>query len=485
MESVTGTADIIKTLVAIVEEKDRHLRGHAERVAATCARFSKKIGMSDAVETISLAALLHDIGMIFLPRELLEHTEAFSEDEMAVVRHHPVIAERIVANLKTLNEVLPVIRSHHEAYDGSGYPDGLTGDAIPKLARILSLADAYHAMTAQRSHRRARSTADALEQIRQRSGSVYDPELTGRFVEFIQSDTRISAPAPAKTENAESNTAALNTVITKIMLQFRQQNIELPVLPQIIQEAETIISSPNASADDLAQVIERDAVITFRLLAVANSPVYRGTDKITTIRQAVLRLGMQESRNIIAAIATKSIYGTGHPQFKLLLEKMWLHSLACGYAARALAGKLQEKNKETFFLLGLLHDIGKPLLVNALTAELENLDRYETGTVAHSIQEVHRRFGSILLLRWGFPREYVRVAEQHENEDVNPGARREVLIVNLANNLTRAIGCSMFDEPDLEPAGLASATLLGVDAAAIDHVREIVCYLMQETATMF
>ncbi len=487
MASETKTAGLVRALVAVIEEKDVYLRGHSERVANTCSQFLKKISRPQKeIEQITLAALLHDIGMIYLPQDLLEKPGRLSEDEQVLVRKHPLVAERILAPIDAVHEAVPIIRSHHEAYDGSGYPEGLSGETIPLGARILSLVDAYHAMTSPRPHRPALSMEEALDLLKKESGLRYDPELIEPFQEFIR--TTIGTARTAQAENRHTIAASsdrLSTAITEIMLQFRDENIDLPVLPQIIQQTEEILNRSDSGADELAHIIENDAVISFRLLAAANSPVYRASDKISSVKQALMRMGMQEARNIIAAIAAKNMYSTGHAAFKMLLEKIWLHSLACAYGSRALARVLQCEDIETHFLMGLLHDIGKPLIINALTERLDAVDGLSIADVVKNIQEVHCRFGSILLLRWGFDRSFVKVAEQHEDPSFFASTKKEVLIVNVANNVTRTLGYSQFEDKNLDLLALPSVRELGLDKDTIDYLRSAVQFMMQETATVF
>jgi len=133
--------DVVKTLVALIEEKDPFFRKHSERVANNGANFCEeyKIVDDEDVETIYFAGLLHDIGIVAIPINLLQRTDPLTDEEMILIKKHPVSGEKVLGNFKYMKDVLPMVRHHHEAVDGSGYPDGLKGDEIPLGARVIGL----------------------------------------------------------------------------------------------------------------------------------------------------------------------------------------------------------------------------------------------------------------------------------------------------------------------------------------------------------
>ena len=133
--------NVAKTLVALIEGKRPVFKKHSERVASNCANFCEeyKIVGKEDIETIYFAGLLHDIGIVAIPINLLHRTEPLTDEEMILIKKHPVSGEKVLSNLNFLEDVLPIVRHHHEAFDGSGYPDGLKGDNIPLGARVLGL----------------------------------------------------------------------------------------------------------------------------------------------------------------------------------------------------------------------------------------------------------------------------------------------------------------------------------------------------------
>ncbi|MDY0304313.1 MAG: HD domain-containing phosphohydrolase, partial [Sphaerochaeta sp.] len=137
----------------------------------------------DSLDTLTGGALLHDIGKIGIPEEILNKTTELTDEEYEVVKTHPAIGVRIASHLSLLDPFLPIITSHHERLDGTGYPHGLSAAQIPLDVRIISLADAFEAMTSQRPYRDALPLEFALEELKVNSGTQFDPRLVDLFIE--------------------------------------------------------------------------------------------------------------------------------------------------------------------------------------------------------------------------------------------------------------------------------------------------------------
>jgi len=197
------TQNVICALALALEAKDRYTRGHSQRVGDLARKFALYVGMrpSDA-ERIRVAGLLHDIGKIAVPENLLNKQGPLTRDEFMRVIDHPVIGEEMVRPLTTLTSVLKLIRHHHERYDGRGYPDGLRGDAIPSDVRLLSIVDAYDALTSHRAYRPAPLTHEAaIATLRRESaGGKWDPQMVEQFAVMLGASApaweEISLPAP-------------------------------------------------------------------------------------------------------------------------------------------------------------------------------------------------------------------------------------------------------------------------------------------------
>lgn len=172
----------VYALAAAVDARDHQTFGHSGRVAALCVALGYSLGLpDDQVHNLSSAALLHDVGKLSVPDEVLRKASDLNEAEWEEVRKHPEDGARIAGRIPQLAPILPAIRHHHERVDGQGYPDGLKGDDIPLEARIIAIADAYDTMTASRSYRNASSREDALAELKRCAGAQFDVRLVEAF----------------------------------------------------------------------------------------------------------------------------------------------------------------------------------------------------------------------------------------------------------------------------------------------------------------
>ncbi len=182
---------VLFTLARSIEGKDPYTHGHCERLSEGSARLGTHLGLAeDEITALRRAGVVHDIGKVAVPDAILLKPGKLTEDEWKLMREHSVVGERICAPLKSFRLVLPIIRHHHEKLDGSGYPDGLRGDAIPMTARILQIVDVYDALTTERPYKRAFSIADALQTMREEvDKGWWDRHIFDEFEQLIKSGT--------------------------------------------------------------------------------------------------------------------------------------------------------------------------------------------------------------------------------------------------------------------------------------------------------
>jgi HD-GYP domain-containing protein (c-di-GMP phosphodiesterase class II) len=173
---------VIVSLTMAIEAKDSATEGHSVRVAAYSEAIGKELGLpAKTLDVIHRACLVHDIGKIAVDENILSKRERLSTMEREKMDMHPLIGESILSPIEMLRPLLPGVRSHHEHYDGSGYPDGLAGDAIPIEARIMAVADAFDAMTSNRPYRQALPEEEALVELRRNAGTHFDPRVVAAF----------------------------------------------------------------------------------------------------------------------------------------------------------------------------------------------------------------------------------------------------------------------------------------------------------------
>ncbi|MDW5593228.1 HD domain-containing phosphohydrolase [Conexibacter stalactiti] len=171
----------VRALADAVEARDAYTGKHAERVAAYGLALARACGMRVDEPHIEFGFLLHDIGKVAISDAILHKPGSLTAPEIDVMRQHPVIGDEIVSGIDFLSEARHVVRSHHERWDGTGYPDRLARDEIPLAARVFSVADTFDALTSDRPYRRASSFADARAVIAQGAGTQFDPDVAEIF----------------------------------------------------------------------------------------------------------------------------------------------------------------------------------------------------------------------------------------------------------------------------------------------------------------
>jgi HD-GYP domain-containing protein (c-di-GMP phosphodiesterase class II)/pSer/pThr/pTyr-binding forkhead associated (FHA) protein len=181
--------DTIKAIAATIDARDGYTHRHSERVAALTAHLSRELGLSEAErETAELSALLHDVGKIAVPDSILNKPGRLTPEEFAEMQKHPLHGARIIGNIQSarVKAVLPGVQYHHEKWDGTGYPEGLKGEAIPFLGRLLGVADFYDALTSARAYRGALPAQEAIDLITKGAGTHFDPAVAAALVRLFE-----------------------------------------------------------------------------------------------------------------------------------------------------------------------------------------------------------------------------------------------------------------------------------------------------------
>jgi HD-GYP domain-containing protein (c-di-GMP phosphodiesterase class II) len=204
----------VKSLAAAIDGKDPYTRGHSERVSRFSIAIAQRLNLpDDEIEKIRISALLHDVGKIGIDDKILKKPAALTDDEFEIMKKHPQKGFKIMNHIPAMKEFLPGMYMHHEMINGQGYPQGLKGEEIPLMARIVSVADTFDAMTTDRPYQRAMQFEDAISRIESFVGTRYDAQVVAAFVEACREgqirpgSVRLKKPEPKKETSAEEPVA--------------------------------------------------------------------------------------------------------------------------------------------------------------------------------------------------------------------------------------------------------------------------------------
>ena len=202
MAEMEGAQGVVAALANAVEAKDSLTEHHCQRLAGLAHVLASAAGLDPAsIKGIVFGALLHDIGKIGVSDVILRKPGLLTEEEWVEMRRHPLIGEEICRPLQSSREFAPIVRHHHERWDGAGYPDGLKGEAIPIGARIVSLVDAFDAMVHDRPYRAARALDGVVAELRADAGRQFDPELVTCFADIIEREGLIETDERLRIES--------------------------------------------------------------------------------------------------------------------------------------------------------------------------------------------------------------------------------------------------------------------------------------------
>lgn len=179
----------IQTIRYTVEAKDTYTRGHSDRVSEYSVLIGEKLGLpKEDIRRLQIGGLFHDVGKIGVPDNILQKNDKLTDDEYSEIKNHPTIGAQILSTASIFQDIIPIVKYHHERYDGKGYPCRLKGKDIPYLARITAVADAFDAMTSKRVYRDSLSIDIVISEIEKNKGTQFDPEIADAFLDILKND---------------------------------------------------------------------------------------------------------------------------------------------------------------------------------------------------------------------------------------------------------------------------------------------------------
>jgi putative nucleotidyltransferase with HDIG domain len=426
-------------------------------------QVSRQMGLDTQVEAhLDLAVRVRDVGMIALPDTVALATTTLSPADWELVNRHPVIGAEMIEQLAVLAFAAPLVRSHHERWDGGGYPDGLAGDAIPVLSRVLATCDAFVSMASDRPHRRGMGAETALEQVDLGRGSQFDPEVVDALIAVLRGNgspppaarapgrdvvaprpgtprpgtPRPPTPRPPTPRSATSRPAKSGRQETR-RSRLTEAIEELDVVPVFAPAQERVLATAateSATGGELVAAIESDTGLTVAILRRAQDVSTRRP--IANVADAVAALSRAE---IAAAIETlpRTEFPWRTSRVEVLMHQSRVHALAVTRAADRIAREAGVNERDDILVAALLHDVGKLVLGRAHSDYAERVDP-RAASPEKRVHEEQREFGTnhaslsgLMLHRWGLPDVLVRAVAAHHTSTAENAVATYVRLADM------------------------------------------------------
>ncbi|MGB7922752.1 MAG: HD domain-containing phosphohydrolase [Pyrinomonadaceae bacterium] len=435
------TQGFVRAIADALDAKDDYVHGHARRVSGYATAIGRRLSLdAGTLEQLQLAALLHDIGKIGTPDHILLKPARLTPEEHAVVQLHSERGARMLAGISEMHEVAAAVRHHHERFDGTGYPEGLSGEQIPLTARIIAVADAYDAMTSPRPFREALDHEEALLHLETGAGGQFDPEIVLAFSEF-EAIAKIRHSISSGSYGARLSPGPLASEVDEF------------------------------SFEELVREIETEPVLAACVLRAANTGVHGAPT--ARLASACERLGESRLRAIIERNCLRDERSAD-------AHRLWEHSLRCAAAARLLAEHTAIIDPEDAFTLGLLHDIGEILFRSLFPAEMDEMkhladaERRDDEVVAFGVE--HAQLGQWILESCGLPRALTATVQTHH--DVMRINDPAALLLHVANAIARADDA--YKVAALDSLGSDRLALLRISRADLASIHERTAAMIEQ-----
>lgn len=430
------TRGFVRLIADALDAKDEHAHGHARRTSGYATAIARRLNFdSEDIEQLSLAAFLHDIGRIGTPDSILMKSGALTDEERAIVQLHSERGARMLAGVPDFIEASAAVRHHHEHFDGTGYPEGLSGNQIPLHARIIGVADAYDAMTNPRPFRHALTHEEAVAELQSGAGVRFDPDIVAAFCSF---------ETIGRIRRYISEGSSLESE--------RMFGDETDIPPQALLE-----------------IIETDLILALEVLRAANA--LQPDAPTARLLTAGARIGEARLRALV------EIHGLPAPD----QESEWrTHSLRCAVAAYQLAEHTGVMHPEDAYTLGLLHNAGDLLLHTVFPMEMFELtEMEEDARLARQVEMFGVEAAQIsqwMLEACGVPRPLTAAVQTHH--DVMRINAPTALLLHVANRIANAE--EAYQVAAVDALGTDRLAMLGVSRADLHSICERTAALADE-----
>lgn len=435
-------ADLIAAgLEAALSLRAPALQSSTPMVRRLSVQISRRVGLGDRDQRlVDLSARVRDIGMLGLPDEVILAAGTLSPEQWESVNHHPVLGAELLERIPGMQFVAAVVRAHHERWDGGGYPDGVAGEAIPLLSRVIATADAFVSLASDRPHRRAASSDAAIEHIARERGSHFDPRTVDALLHVLAGPgsswarrrragrpvARVATPARGRAPRAE---VGLGSALRAFD--------DLPAFEPACEKALVAARADHAGAGgDLVSAIEGDTGLTVAVLRRAQTAGARRA--IANVPDAVSALGREQVEAVIESVPRVAFpWRTAQ---EALMYELRVHGQAVARAGDRIAQEVGFRARDDLIGAALLHDVGKLALARAVADDARRADP-RTTSPEQRVREERRRLnidhptlGALLAKRWGLPPRLTRAFASHHTSD---GEAHLTTLLRLADMVVR------------------------------------------------
>lgn len=505
-QALLGT---IRALIEFAEAQDKHFAGYTKAVGDLAGQLATVLSLSEqSKQKLRMAALLHDLGRIGLRQEVLNKNGPLSPAEEEHLRSHVALGGKALAHVIDDEETLAMIRHHHEWYDGRGYPDRLSGEAIPLGARLLAVADAFVAMTQTRPHRPAKGADQALQEIRQGAGKQFCPRGVEALVKVMESpqaeargatgsglESGLQAVQDAASATSPGNLTKAKPAVGEALERRIRSVVELRALPDIVADVMAMTSDPQAyDFSKLVAKIECDHALSTKILRLANSALYATANKVESIDRAIVKIGADGIRQLVLGAVIIDHWKGSQETRQVHRDAFWQHTMATALVASHLAASTGCCDEQAAFTAGLLHDLGQLILQEALGKDygciLEEArlpGRYLPAVEAKRLGTDHASIMRSVGRDWGLPRQLCEVLTLHHQpwkqvQLAAPDILPLLLCVRIGNAYAHALGLGDTRLGSLEAVPKLLAHLLGVQQNPLSDILPHIATKVSELA---
>jgi putative nucleotidyltransferase with HDIG domain len=427
---------ITAALEAVLKLRAPGLYASTPVVVQLAARVGRELELGrQSQQLLERSIRVRDIGMIALPDTVVLNTRTLAPSDWQLLNRHPILGAELLAGLGPAAIVAPIIRSHHERWDGEGYPDGHRGENIPVLSRVIAICDAFVAMASDRPYRRGIGTELALEQIRLERGTQFDPQITDTFLALlagIRRGTDVPHAAGAGLVTG-SGVRPVRGQAPRVDLAGALADFDVvPVFAPAYDQLQAAIGDARSTVGAIIAATEGDTGLTIAVLRKAQAVA--GRRGIASVSAAVEALSREQIQATISELPQVDFPWRTTP-LELLLHRSRIHAQAVARAASRIARELGLPESDDLLTAALLHDIGK-LVLSRLGAEYSGAA--STATPEDRVLEErralgvdHASLGGTILRRWGLPGSLAGAVENHHTSDAGDETATYVRLADM------------------------------------------------------